>query len=322
MASGPRRVIIDTDTAGDDTQALMFAAATERLDVEAATICAGNVPFDYQVENAKHTLEIAGIADEVTVYEGAREPLLVEPEHAEYVHGEGGLGGKRFPETGIPSGDRHAVTYLVEAARAEPGAFTLVCLAPLTNLALALQLEPDLGELLDEVWVMGGNVNTVGNVTPAAEFNFWFDPHAASMVFETLDDVTLFDWGVTVRDTVIEGETVDAWLDAYDTERAALFADIASAVRAFSREEWGTDQTTQPDVGLVASLAVPEIIQRQARYHVAVDDREGLTRGYSAVDVHGVTDQPPNATVIESVDGDRFRSMFGAMLAGDPPESA
>jgi purine nucleosidase len=317
----PDRVMIDTDTAGDDTQALLLALASERVSVEGVTICAGNVPFDYQVENAKFTLDIAGAADDVPVYEGAREPLLVESDHAEYVHGEGGLGGDRFPETGIPSADRHAVTELVEAARSNPGELTLVCLAPLTNVALALQLEPELGDLYEEIWVMGGNVNCLGNVTPAAEFNFWFDPHAARMVLDELD-VVLFDWGVTIRDTVLEGSTIDEWLGQLETEQAALFDDISSSVRAFNRELFDTDRTTQPDAGLVAALLEPAIIEEEGTYAVDVDDRDGLTRGYTAVDELGITDREPRTTVIEAIDGDRFRAMFRAMLAGKPPESA
>jgi len=321
MATEPRSVVIDTDTAGDDTQALLLALASERLAVEGVTICAGNVPFDYQVENAKHTLEIAGAADDVPVYEGVRDPLLCESEHADNVHGEGGLGGDRFPDTGIPSADTHAVTHLVEAARSNPGELTLVCLAPLTNVALALQLEPELGALYDEIWVMGGNVNCLGNVTPAAEFNFWFDPHAASMVMEALD-VILFDWGVTVRDTVIDGATIDSWLAELETEQAALFEDISTSVRAFNRQLSDLDRTTQPDSGLVATLLEPEIVERRGTCPLAVDDREGLTRGYTAVDELDVTGREARTTVITSIDGDRFRAMFQAMLAGQAPESA
>jgi purine nucleosidase len=84
----------------------------------------------------------------------------------------------------------------------------------------------------------------------------------------------------------------------------------------------GVDQTTQPDAGLVAALAAPELVDSTGRYHVAVDDRAGLTRGYTAVDEQGVTDGEPRTTVIESIDAERFRSMFHAMLAGRAPESA
>jgi purine nucleosidase len=132
-----RRVIIDTDTAGDDTQAILLACLTERLSVDAVTIVAGNVPFDRQVENAKYTLSLVG-AERTPVHEGAREPLLKDFHHVEDIHGEGGLGGDLFPKTGIPSADGFAPAEIVRRCRAAPGAYTLLCIGPLTNLALAL----------------------------------------------------------------------------------------------------------------------------------------------------------------------------------------
>ncbi|RJT05344.1 nucleoside hydrolase [Halococcus sp. IIIV-5B] len=319
MSNRPRRVIVDTDTAGDDSQALLLAAATDRVAIEGVTIGAGNVAFDRQVENAKYTLDLAGV-DDVTVYEGARGPLLVPFEHADHIHGEGGLGGERFPETGIPSGDAYGPDFIVERARENPGEFTLVCLAPLTNVALALRREPDLGELLDSVWVMGGNANCPGNVTPAAEYNFWVDPHAARKVLRELD-VTLFDWGVSVRDATFDGDTLDGFA-GIETEFGELFGEIADAGRAFNRETHGEDQATQPDPATMAAVIAPSLVEEAGTYHVAVDDREGLTRGYSAVDENGLTEDEPRTRVVESFDGDRFEAMFRAMLRGDAPETA
>ena len=321
MTDETRRVIIDTDTAGDDTQALLMGATSDRLDIEGVTICAGNVEFDYQVENAKYTLDLAGVTDEVTVYEGARSPLLKTHDFADYVHGDGGLGGELYPDTGIPSGDRHAVDFIVETARKNPGEITLACIAPLTNVALALQREPELNDLLDEVWVMGGNVNCVGNVTPAAEYNFWVDPDAARIVMDELD-VTLFDWGLTVRDTVFDAETLAKIADGPDTPLAEFFLDITGAVRAFNRETMGEDMTTQPDAILLASLVEPALIVESGTYHVEVDDREGMTRGYSAVDEVGVTDGEPRTRVVESVDSDLFEAMFLEMLFEGSPDGA
>ena len=315
--SEARSVIIDTDTAGDDTQALLLAALSDRIDIEGVTICAGNVEFDYEVENAKYTLDLAGVADDVTVYEGARDPLLKDHDFADYVHGEGGLGGSLFPDTGIDSGDRHAVDYIVDAARENPGEITLVCIAPLTNVALALRTEPELNDLLDEVWVMGGNVNCLGNVTPAAEYNFWVDPDAAKMALNELD-VTLFDWGLTVRDTVFDADTL-ARIDAIDTPYADFYTEITTQVRAFNRGSMGADATTQPDSAVVAGLIDPDLIEESHTYHVDVDEREGMTRGYSAVDEDGVGDGDPRTDVVESFDGDGLREMFLRTFEdGDP----
>ncbi|GAA0256987.1 nucleoside hydrolase [Haladaptatus pallidirubidus] len=321
MNEDTRRVIIDTDTAGDDTQALLLAATANDIEVEGVTICTGNVEFEYMVENAKYTLDMVGTAEDVTVYEGARTPLVKTHEYADYVHGEGGLGGNLFPDTGIPSGDRHGADYIVEMARKNPGEITLACIAPLTNVALALQKEPNLNELLDEVWVMGGNVNCLGNVTPAAEFNFWVDPDAAKRAIRELD-IVLFDWGVTVRDTVFDAELLAEIDDGPDTELASFFTEITAPVREFNKESQGRDMTTQPDAGLMAALIEPDLIESAVTYHVDVDEREGLTRGYTLVDEDDITDGEARTTVIESFDTAAFHQMFKDMLFESSPTAS
>ena len=315
-----RRVIVDTDTAGDDTQAMLMAATSDRIDLDGVTICAGNVEFDYQVENAKYTLDVAGRANDITVYEGAREPLMKEHEFADYVHGEGGLGGDLFPDTGIPSGDQHAVDFIVETARESPGEVTLACIAPLTNIALALQREPDLNDLVDEVWIMGGNVNCLGNVTPAAEFNFWVDPDAAKIVLDEMD-VTLFDWGLTESDTVFDSATLEQFRAYEDQPLGEFYFEATKQVRAWNEDLYGEEMTTQPDSILTASLVEPDIIEASSRYHVEVDEREGLTRGYTAVDENDVTGKPARTEVIETVDTELFTRLFESMLKNGRPEA-
>jgi purine nucleosidase len=287
--------------------------------VDAVTVVAGNVEFEYEVENAKYTLDLLG-RDDVPVYEGARSPLLKEWEYADQVHGEGGLGGDLFPDTGIDSADGHAVDAIVERAREAPGEVSLLCIGPLTNVALALAREPALPDLLDEVVVMGGAVGTFGNDTPAAEYNFWVDPDAAKRVIRDLD-VTLVDWGLTLRDGFFGPEAFER-VSELDTPTAEFFETITDHHRAFSRERNGTDGVTLPDSLAAACLVAPEVVEEQSRYYVDVDERGGMTRGYSLVDVDGVLDEEPNATVVESVDSERFVEMVHATLAGDAPESA
>jgi len=230
-----RRVILDTDTAGDDTQAILLAARSSRIDLDSLTVVAGNVAFDDEVKNAKHTLEVAGVADEVPVHEGARGPLVKDHETVEHVHGKGGLGGNVFPDPDIPSADAHAASHIVETARESPGELSLLCIGPLTNVALACRLEPDLNELLDEIWVMGGAVNTIGNDTPSAEYNFWVDPDAAKVVVDELD-ATLVDWGLCQRQARLEGPQLEAIGAAADESRfAEFFLQVSERVREFTR---------------------------------------------------------------------------------------
>jgi purine nucleosidase len=311
------RVIVDTDTAGDDTQAILLACLTDRLSVEAVTVVAGNVPFDYEVENAKHTLSLVGRED-VPVYEGAREPLLKEWEYATYVHGEGGLGGELFPETGIESAEGFAPDEIVRRCRESPGELTLLCIGPLTNLALAHAREPGLPDLVDEVWVMGGAANCLGNVTPAAEYNVWVDPDAAKRVLGAFD-VTLVDWGLCKRASVLSRETVERVAE-FDTDLAEFFAEISESVLEFTTGEQGVDGVTQPDSLAAALLAYPEIRGETGTYRVDVDEREGLTRGYTSVDEDGVTDGEARTTVVETADADAFHEVTLAVLESRDPD--
>jgi purine nucleosidase len=315
-----RRVLLDTDTAGDDTMAILMAALADSVDVEALTVVAGNVEFDHEVANAKYTLQLAGRGEDVPVYEGARTPLVKDHEHVDHIHGDGGLGGEIYPDTGIESADGYGPDAIVQAAREHPGEVTLVCIGPLTNVALALRREPELDSLLESIWVMGGAVNTLGNDTPSAEYNFWVDPDAAKVVLNELD-VTLVDWGLTVRQAMLEADELAVFEDA-DSEYAEFFTTITEHPREFSKDRLGVDATTQPDSLTVACMLAPDLVTQANTYHVDVDEREGLTRGYSMVDELGITDGKPRTTVVEAVDADAFETMFGDMLLyGDPERS-
>lgn len=312
-----RSIIIDTDTAGDDTQAILLSCLTDRLSVEAVTIVAGNVPFDRQVKNAKYTLSLVDAA-ETPVYEGARSPLLKDFHHVEDIHGDGGLGGDFFPDPDIPSAEGFAPDEIVRRCRAAPGEHTLLCIGPLTNVALALLQEPRLPALVDEVWLMGGAVHCVGNVTPAAEYNVWVDPDAAKRVFEAFE-VTLVDWGLSLRASVLPAADVETVLEM-EGELASFIGGMIEAVYAFTRTEQGIDGVPQPDSLTAALLAYPELRGEMSTYPVEVDEREGLTRGYLSVDVDGVTDAPARTRIVESADGDAFCKVVLSMLRDRAPD--
>jgi purine nucleosidase len=307
------RVIVDTDTAGDDTQALALACLTDRLTVEAATVVAGNVPFEHEVANAAYTLSLVGA--DVPVYEGARSPLLKQFEHAEEVHGAGGLGGDLVADTDVDTAGGFAPDVIARRCREHPGDVSLLCIGPLTNVALAHAREPELPRLVDEVWVMGGNVNCAGNVTPAAEFNFWVDPDAARRVLANFD-VELVDWGLCQRNR-LGTELFDA-VASLETDLAEFFLEVNKQARALGDD----DSVALPD-GLTTALATyPELREETGTYHVEVDERPGLTRGYTSVDVIGATDGPKRTTVVETVDTAGFTDVLLGMLGNGDPDGA
>ena len=229
-----REIIIDCDPGHDDALAILLAlGSAEELEVLAITAVAGNVPLALTAANARAVVELAGRRD-LPVHAGCARPLVRELVTAEYIHGRTGLDGAELPAPTLPLAEAHAVDALIELVRARPpGSVTLCTLGPLTNLALALLKAPDLAPRLKEIVLMGGAIGE-GNITPAAEFNIYVDPHAAKLVFAAGVPLTMFGLDVTHQALV-----TPARLAAI----RALRTPLAAAVGACSRS---TTSTTRP----------------------------------------------------------------------------
>jgi len=174
------RIILDTDPGVDDALAIMYLAAQGDAEIVAVGSVHGNVPAPLGALNALRVLELVGLNPPVTV--GAARPLAQPLQTAEFVHGDDGFGGHAGPEPRDFPVPGSAAEQIVRLARSHPGELTLLALGPLTNVALAVLLEPDLPNLLRSVVVMGGAVTVPGNITPYAEANFHNDPEAADLV--------------------------------------------------------------------------------------------------------------------------------------------
>jgi purine nucleosidase len=177
-----RPFLIDTDTASDDAVALLLALRHPEIDVRAITVVAGNVPVDQGVQNALYTVELAGA--DTPVYRGATGPRIRELHTGQAVHGEDGMGDIGLEVTGRGAAAGDAVQVLIEEIERRPGEVTLVTLGPLTNLAVALELEPALPGLLGRWVMMGGAFHVPGNTTAVSEWNIHCDPEAAHSCFE------------------------------------------------------------------------------------------------------------------------------------------
>lgn len=195
--SPTHQVIFDTDPGVDDAMALYFAMAHPAIELLGITTTFGNVTVEQAAANALYLSAIAG--RQIPVTRGVASPKHM-PAHAppDFIHGSDGLGnlGVRAPVSARLD-PRSSAQFIVDMARARPGAITLVAVGPLGNLALALQLEPDLPRLLREVIVMGGSINEPGNVSPVAEANVWNEPHAADQVFTAGWRLTMVGLDVT-----------------------------------------------------------------------------------------------------------------------------
>ncbi|GLU48488.1 nucleoside hydrolase [Nocardiopsis ansamitocini] len=305
-------LVIDTDTAQDDCVALLVGLLDPLADLRAITMVAGNVGFDRQVHNAWLTLNAAGRLGEVPVYLGSRRPMMRPWESAENVHGDG-AGGLDMDVTGLAPQDEHAVDALVRMAAQSPGELSIVAIGPLTNIAAAQLKDPGFAANVKTLYVMGGSNNGRGNITAAAEFNFYVDPEAAKAVFAAGFEVVVVPWDpLTLRQAVFGDERLAAIADL-GTPLSDFFTRVCAATLEFDRSV-GIDGTTHPDSLTAALLLHPELVRRSAGYHVDVETSGELTRGYSAMSwgVHGLD---ANATVIEEIDSEGFYGYLRTLLA-------
>lgn len=306
-----RRFIIDTDTASDDAVALMMALHWPDVQVDAITTVFGNVPLPQCTTNARYTVELCGA--EVSVYEGCARPLLRAPSHAEWFHGPDGMGGMNYPPPKTPAAVGHAVDELIQRFGAEPGAITLVTLGPLTNIAVALSRAPRLAEWVKECYVMGGAACTVGNVTPAAEYNIWCDPEAAHIVFHSGMKITMIGWELCCDDAALnDGEIAHVY--GLGTERAQVAMDCNSHAHQVVRE-----LQKQPGLALADPVAMAVALDRsvaikRSRHYVDVACDLEVTRGMTVVDKLDVTGHAPNVEVCWAIDVPRWKEMLYATL--------
>ena len=312
----PTRLIIDTDTAGDDCFSLLLGLRHPAAKLEAVTICNGNVAFDQQVENALHTIEVAGRGGEVPVYLGSARPLMGRWEAASF-HGSNGMSEMVFPPARQRPEAKHAIDAIIDLVMANPGEISIIAQAPLTNIALAYLKEPRIAGALKHLWIMGGTDNAVGNVTPAAEFNFYVDPEAAKIVFGAGFAITLSTWTLTLASGSIDAEAVGR-IEALGTPLSRFFMDVTETPRKIAFARYGETISTHPD-SLTCAMAIDEsLILESADVVVDVEVGGETTRGWSSVHparlVERWDDRDPNARIVRRADTAGFTDMLLSVL--------
>ena len=305
----PRKIIIDTDPGQDDAFAILFALGSPaELEVVGITTVGGNVPLRRTAENALKIVELAGRPD-IPVHAGCPGPMVRKLKTAEYVHGETGLDGADLPTPVTPLQAEHAVDYLVRAIMASPeGELTLCTLGPMTNLGMAMVMEPRIISRLREVVLMGGGFFQGGNATPAAEFNIFVDPHAAHVVFESGAPVTMCP-----IDCTYSAEMTVEWLDRLRAtgKRAAVeAANMADFYRRYGAFKFASSARPIHDACVTGYLLAPELYEKRL-CNVTIDIVSPEAIGMTIVDWWHVTGKRKNCTVLRRIDSDPF---FALML--------
>ena len=314
-ANLPRHIIIDTDPGQDDAVAILLALASPELNVLGITAVAGNVPLALTARNICQVLELAGRTD-VPVYAGAAQPLQRKLVTAEHVHGNTGLNGPTLPEPSMKLAEGDAADFIVRTVRAQPaGTVTLCALGPLTNLALALSRAPDIAHRLQQIVLMGGGCFEGGNITPAAEFNMYVDPHAASQVLASGAPIVMLPLDVTHQ--VLTTRARVAALRAIGTRCAVAVADMLAYFERFDVEKYGTDGGPLHDPCVVAYVLRPSLFSGRL-INIEIETTSELTMGMTVADWWGVSGRTANAMFMRTVDADGFYLLLNQAMARLP----
>jgi purine nucleosidase len=293
------RIIIDTDPGQDDALAILLAlSAADRLDVAGITTVCGNVGVAQTCVNALRICQLAGRAD-VPVHAGCAQPILRPLHTAEFICGPDGLAGMDLAAPRHAPRREQAVTFLIEEIRRSPTPVTICALGPLTNVALSLLQAPDIKERIDRIAIMGG-ARDLGNITAAAEFNFFVDPHAAAVVFQAGVPITLFPLNATYQ-----AVATPARLEGFDPAGR-----VGAAILSMLRRErpggaalGGGQGHPMHDPCVIAWLLWPDLFQGRD-CHIDIETAEGPTVGRSTIDWWSRSGRPPNAYVVDTLDAD------------------
>ncbi len=305
------RIILDCDPGQDDAIAILLALASpDEIELLAITAVAGNVPLRLTEVNARKILELAGRTD-IPVWKGCHRPLVETLETAEYVHGETGLNGVELPEPTMKLQPGHAVDALIEMVMAAPPQTITLCpTGPLTNVAMAILKEPGFAARVKEIVLMGGAIG-LGNVTPAAEFNIYVDPHAAKVVFESGTPITMLGLDVT-HQALVNRPRLEA-IRALGTPVGLAAAGLVDFFNRFDSERYAVDGAPLHDPCVIARLIDPTLFSGRA-CKVTIET-VGSSKGRTNVEWFPREHHEPNAMVIDAMDADRFFALLTERLA-------
>ena len=285
------KYFIDTDTASDDAVALLMALEWDNVEVLGISIVSGNMSVEQGSINARYTVELC--KKDVPVYVGADAPLVKKREHADWFHGPDGMGNMNYPEPKLQETDDDFIEVLNNHINQYPEEITLVTLGPLTNIANFINKYPESFLKLKNIVIMGGASNTVGNVTPAAEYNIWCDPEAADIVFKSKHhDIAMVGWELCRGEANLTEEEMELAY-GFKTEKADFTIDCNKHALDSSQNWLGDPGLGLPDPVAMAVALNPDVTTKASRHNVQVVI-DGPARGMTIVDQLHVGESDPH----------------------------
>ncbi|XP_067670247.1 nucleoside hydrolase-like [Haliotis asinina] len=309
-----RKLILDVDTGIDDAAAIILALSHPDVEVLGVTCVSGNVHVDKVIENTLRVLKVCDRLN-VPVFRGADSPIIPHNREPAFFHGNDGLGETDWDEeidTSVVQSE-HAVNALIRLVNMFPGEITLVPVGPLTNIALALKIDPEFGKKVKNVYIMGGNYKGIGNVTMSGEFNFHSDPEAAFISLHGLSNINIIPWE-TCMDAEIPWASYDKWMSA-DTQKSKFVERITNywvVKRDFRNTRAGIRLCDLK--AMVACIDETAILEKKKVY-ATIELCGAVTRGQMAVDWRAHSTETPNVTVVTKLCTEAVALLFADALS-------
>lgn len=291
-----RKIILDCDPGHDDAIAIMLAARHPAIDLLGITIVAGNQTLNKTLVNGLNVCQKLDI--NVPIHAGMPKPIMREQIVADNIHGESGLDGPIFAPLVRKAESKHAIQYIIDTLMNSDGDITLVHVGPLTNIAVAIRMQPAILPKIREIVLMGGAYGT-GNFTPSAEFNIYADPEAARVVFTS--GVPLVMMGLDLTNQTTCTADVISRMKKVGGPAGELFSDIMSFTLKTQYENYGLDGGPVHDATCIGYLINPDAFKMQDMY-VEIDVNNGPCYGRTVCDELGVTGKQPNTKVGMTID--------------------
>lgn len=296
-----QKIIIDCDPGHDDAVAIMMGAKHPKLELLGITIVAGNQTLEKTTRNGLNVVQHLGL--DVPVYAGCSLPMVRDRQViADDIHGESGLDGPVFGELVRQAEPEHAVQFLIRTLMASDGDITLVPTGPLTNIAMAMRLEPRIVDKIQQIVLMGGSYQ-LGNMTPAAEFNILADAEAAYVVFNSKRPIVMMGLDLT-RQALCTPDIIER-MEAIGNPASTLFADLMRFFGKTQKAVFGWAGGPLHDPTCIAYLLNPDCIETRDMF-TEVEIRSEKCYGRTLCDYFGVTGQEPNSKVAVKLNKESF----------------
>ena len=294
-----RNIVLDCDPGHDDAVAILLAGKNPNLNLLGISVVAGNQTIEKTARNALNVATFLGINVPIAI--GCEFPMVRERVICAAIHGESGLDGFEFPNYGDKFDKRHGVQLLIDSVM-NNDKVTIVATGPLTNVAMAIKMEPKILERLDEIIIMGGSVDN-GNTSPAAEFNIMCDPEAAHVVFSSGVTVRMVGLNVT-RKVIVTPEVVDR-MEKINNKASDMFVKLMRVFNENQRKTFGVAAGPLHDPATIASIIDKDLIKWQ-KMNVVIDISHGPSYGRTNCDIFDYLHAPHNAYVAMDIDVNKY----------------